>query len=132
MDFDDLIDADETATVPVAAGVELVPAGPTSAPEVVASDLFVDPGNVEFTSLFMSQPDPLLMAHMFRFTCFAFEAGGEHLVDLDGDGLPDHTCWGTPVKPVSDYIRADGTHVSGHYRTVPDGQAWNNLSNQPD
>lgn len=118
--------------MPVGAGLELAPAMPHNIPELVASDLLVDPSNDQYVEHFMSQPDPLLMAHTFRFPCFAFEGGGEHLVDLDGDGLPDHTCWGTPVKPVGEYVRADGTHVSGHYRTEPDGQVWNNLSSQPD
>ena len=30
------------------------------------------------------------------------------------------------VTPLS-YVREDGTRVEGHYRTHPDGEAWNNL-----
>ena len=49
------------------------------------------------------------------------------LVDTNGDGIFDQTCWGTKVIQVEPYVRADGTVVDGHYRTVPDGVTWNNL-----
>jgi hypothetical protein len=75
-----------------------------------------------------SLSDPLFGLHDFSFPAFTFPRLHTILVDTNGDGLPDHTAWGVPVIPVSAYVRADGTVVSGHYRTMPDGVAWNNLS----
>lgn len=71
--------------------------------------------------------DPLVDMRDFAFPAFTLPHDATVLVDTDGDGVPDHTAWGTPVGKVDTYIRADGTVVSGHYRTFPDGARWNNL-----
>jgi hypothetical protein len=75
----------------------------------------------------MALHDPLLGAPGYRFEAFTLSAHDPLLVDLDGDGFPDATCWGTPVRWIDGYVRADGTPVEGHYRTAPDGVPWNNL-----
>lgn len=131
-DFIDLIDGpngadvDDVWTAAPAADLALVH---VDAPgEVLYADIVMSPGDVDYLELCMAHPDPLSMAHTFRFECFDLAGDGGHLVDLNGDGVPDHTCWGTPVERVAGYVRADGTEVADYYRTVADGQAWNNLS----
>ena len=32
------------------------------------------------------------------------------------------------LKWINSYSRSDGTRVSGHYRSEPDGYKWNNLN----
>ncbi len=89
--------------------------------------LVLEPGEPHSIVLCMAQPDPLLVAQGYRFEPFLLPGGDPLLVDIDGDGVPDHTRWGTPVERVDGYVRADGTEITGHYRTAADGARWNNL-----
>lgn len=75
----------------------------------------------------MALADPLVGLSTYRFPAFVLVPESDVLVDTDGDGVADRTVWGTPVEYVESYTRSDGTIVRGHYRTVADGQAWNNL-----
>jgi hypothetical protein len=87
--------------------------------------LILPPG-ADAQAQFLALPDPLTGMSGYGFEGFTFDH--QHgLVDLDGDGVPDHTCWGTRVIEVEPYMRADGTWVEGHFRTVPDGFEGNNL-----
>jgi hypothetical protein len=92
------------------------------------NDVVAEPGCM--SSLFdrHSLSDPLVDLGQVAFPAFTMPHHGAVLVDANCDGMPDHTAWGTPVHPVAPYVRADGTVVSGHYRTAPDGLRWNNLS----
>ena len=76
----------------------------------------------------LSLHDPLSGLCGYRFEPFLLPSNCDLLVDLDGDGVPDVTLWGTPVHPVQPYLRSDGTWVDGYYRTNPDGETWNNIS----
>ena len=76
----------------------------------------------------LALPEPLSGLNGYRFECFTLPSEPGLLVDVSGDGIPDVTAWGTPVHEVHSYTRADGTQVRGHFRTVPDGLDWNNLS----
>ncbi len=97
---------------------------------VLESDVHVlQPGDPHSLVICLGHPDPILLASSYRFEPFLMDAGDPLLVDLNGDGIPDHTRWGTPVERVDGYMRADGTEVRGHYRTVADGVSWNNLDN---
>lgn len=89
----------------------------------------LEPGEPHSLILCMAQADPLAHADAYRFEPFIVPADDPLLVDMDGDGAPDHTRWGTPVERVDGYIRADGTEVSGHYRTIADEVRWNNIVN---
>lgn len=77
---------------------------------------------------FMLQSDPLRNTHQFRFEMFHYRPESPHLIDTNGDGIADVTCWGTPVEFIEAYHRQDGTHVRAHYRTVADDCVYNNLS----
>ena len=77
---------------------------------------------------FMLQSDPLRNTHQFRFEMFHYHPDSPHLIDTNGDGIADVTCWGTPVEFIEGYLRQDGTHVRAHYRTVADSSLSNNLS----
>jgi hypothetical protein len=127
-DFEDLMD-DAPPAVPPGLEHALVPAGQDihQLPDGDPFHLVLGPGEVSPLSDYLTHPDPLSMAPHFRFEGFAFH-GEDHLVDTDGDGIPDHTCWGTPVVSVDEYVRADGTVVESHFRTAADGHRWNNLS----
>ena len=92
------------------------------------SVLVLPPGS-ELHTHHMSLVDPLTNMNSYGFEGFAM--GHQHgLIDTDGDGVFDQTCWGTPVTKVESYIRSDGTPVEGHYRTTPDGHTWNNLNHR--
>jgi hypothetical protein len=90
--------------------------------------LVAAPGHPNHFDVCMAHPDPLSVAGEYRFSEFTYGHDSGSLVDTDGDGIPDHTRWGTPVIQVEGYVRQDGTVVSSHFRTVPDGVTWNNLS----
>ena len=77
----------------------------------------------------MSLVDPLTNMSSYGFEAFSMHH--DHgLIDTNGDGVFDRTCWGTPVIEIEPYVRADGTLVEGHYRTTPDGHTWNNLNHR--
>ena len=89
--------------------------------------LSADPGHSAFQQ-HMALPDPLVGMHDFQFSPYTHDAHHGRLLDLDGDGVMDSTTWGTPVERVHEYVRADGTHVHGHYRTVANGFRLDNLN----
>jgi len=89
-------------------------------------DALVLPPGSDLHAHHLSLADPLTGMQTYGFEGFTLHP--DHgLVDTDGDGVFDRTCWGTDVIQVDPYVRADGTVVEGHYRTVPDGARWNNL-----
>ena len=95
--------------------------------DALAHGLAADPGLATSLHERLALSDPLLGLHDFSFPAFTFGRHDAVLVDTNGDGVMDHTAWGTPVHAVDPYVRADGTVVSGHFRTDPDGLRWNNL-----
>ena len=95
----------------------------------VHSGLIHEPGMAGCFHEYMAQPDPLTNLSSFTFPAMTFPGHEGLVVDLNHDGIADQTAWGTPVEYIDSYVRADGTVVQGHYRTVADGFAGNNLSN---
>ena len=129
---------DQFAVVPVdpgfgqADGSHLVALHTPGDEHLVIAGLVGDPGVHSSFSEQMGMADPLVHLDGYRFECFTLPPDPGVLVDLDGDGFPDHTAWGTPVTEVHSYTRSDGTVVTGHFRTHPDATVWNNLSMQGD
>ncbi|MDP2313980.1 MAG: hypothetical protein Q8P41_13820 [Pseudomonadota bacterium] len=95
-----------------------------------ACDAVAEPGAPDGLLERLGWHDPLAHLDTFRFPAFTLPHTTAGLVDTDGDGIPDMTPWGTRVLPVEPYVRGDGTVVEGHFRTVPDGVAWNNLNSR--
>lgn len=92
-----------------------------------ASSALVLPPGADALEHQLACADPLMHLDAYGFPCFVFRSTDGCLVDLDGDGVFDCTSWGTPVERVEGYVRADGTEVRDHYRTVADGRSSNNL-----
>ena len=90
--------------------------------------LGVCPGHTPSIETQLGLSDPLSGLGNYRFEIFTLPHDPSLLMDVNGDGIPDQTVWGTPVEPVHGYMRSDGTWVEGHFRTVADGHTWNNLS----
>lgn len=67
----------------------------------------VDHGNAH---CILCEVDPLIHAHSYHAHPLIFGADGRPLVHVDG------------------YTRSDGTYVEEYYRTLPDGNPYNNLS----
>lgn len=67
----------------------------------------VDHGNAH---CILCEVDPLVHAHNYHAHPLIFGDDGRPLVHVDG------------------YTRSDGTYVEEHYRTLPDGNPYNNLS----
>lgn len=60
----------------------------------------------------LCEVDPLVHAHNYQ----------AHPLILGDDGRP--------LVHVDGYTRSDGTYVGEHYRTLPDGNPYNNLSSK--
>ncbi len=60
----------------------------------------------------LCEVDPLAHAHNYHAHPLIFGEDGRPLVHVDG------------------YMRSDGTYVGEHYRTLPDGNPYNNLSSK--
>lgn len=60
----------------------------------------------------LCEADPLVHAHNYQAHPLIFGDDGRPLVHVDG------------------YTRSDGTYVGEHYRTLPDGNPYNNLSSK--
>lgn len=132
--FDDLFDLfDADATVDPIEPEGTTALAPHSHAQPHAHDhgpdgLLLAPGEPHPLSQCMAHSDPLVHAHAYRFEPYTVSCDDPCLVDTDGDGRPDATCWGTPVVEVDGYVREDGTYVRGHYRTMPDNMTANNLN----
>lgn len=68
---------------------------------------YSDQGNAH---CILCEVDPLVHAHSYHAHPLIFGDDGRPLVHVDG------------------YTRSDGTYVNEHYRTLPDGNPYNNLS----
>ena len=90
-------------------------------------DVIADPGAHLGLDDRLALPDPLQHLAAYQFPAFTFAHHGGVLIDTDGDGVADHTAWGTPVELIEPYVRSDGTLVREHYRTIADGLRYNNL-----
>ncbi len=70
---------------------------------------YADHGNAH---CILCEVDPLAHAHNYHAYPLIFGEDGRPLVHVDG------------------YMRSDGTYVGEHYRTLPDGNPYNNLSSK--
>lgn len=68
---------------------------------------YSDQGNAH---CILCEVDPLVHAHNYHAHPLIFGDDGRPLVHVDG------------------YMKHDGTYVQEHYRTLPDGNPYNNLS----
>ena len=86
----------------------LVPLDPNMAGyhDVMGMD-YSDYGNAH---CILCEADPLVHAHSYHAHPLLFGADGRPLVHVDG------------------YTLSDGTYIEEHYRTLPDGNPYNNLS----
>lgn len=73
------------------------------------SGAYADHGNAH---CILCKVDPLVHAHSYHAHPLIFGDDGRPLVHVDG------------------YMKQDGTYVEEHYRTLPDGNPYNNLSSK--